>query len=74
MIDQPVMQAERPILPELDAPRQQPEARPVGRPRHRADAELGGIAGDPLLQLEASGRDWLDAQAPIWLLRARVAK
>ena len=22
----------------------------------------------------ASGRDWVDAQAPIWLLRARVAK
>src|SRR5436190_21137757 len=38
-----IVQAERPVLPELDARWNDSKARPVGRPRHRADRELGGV-------------------------------
>src|SRR6185295_14975502 len=51
-IDQPVMQAERLVLPELDVVRDQAEARPMRRPRYRADRVFGGEGCDPLLQLE----------------------
>src|SRR5882724_6579017 len=50
------MQPEWPILPELDQPREHAEPRPVGWPRHGADAELGGELRDPLLELEAGGQ------------------
>src|SRR4051812_78013 len=55
-VDEPVVQAERAVLPELDPLRCQAEARPVGRPRHRADGVTGGELGDPPLQLKAGGQ------------------
>ena len=55
LIDEPVMQAERPVLPELDPLRDHPKARPEIRPLDLAEAELGGELGDALLQLEARG-------------------
>src|SRR4026208_2221820 len=58
---QPVMQAERPVLPELDGERLDPgnrtagrrrdaETRPVGRPWPRADRVACGVAGHRLFQ------------------------
>ncbi len=49
---QPVVQAERAVLPELDQHGFQAEARPVRRPRHLADDVPGGVLGDALLQGE----------------------
>ena len=51
---QPVVQAERAVLPELDQQRLQAEARPVRRPRHLADDVPGREFGDALLQREAA--------------------
>src|SRR3546814_1887460 len=53
-VDQAVVQTESAVLPELDEPRGQAEARPVRRPRHLADGVLGGEQRHPLLQLEAA--------------------
>src|SRR6185312_6997666 len=50
---QPIVQAERAVLPELDQQRLQTKARPVRRPRHAADHVPCGELGDPLLQGEA---------------------
>src|SRR5688572_30447581 len=50
--DQPVVQAERLVLPELDVVGDQAESRPVRRTRHRADRVSGGEGCNPLLQLE----------------------
>src|SRR5690606_5883439 len=51
-IDQPLMQTERTVLPELDAVRHQQETRPVVRSRHGTDSELRGEFGDALLERE----------------------
>src|SRR5262249_45083907 len=51
---QPVVQAERAVLPELDQQRLHAEARPVGRPRHLADHILGGHRRDALFQRKAA--------------------
>src|SRR6266542_2272540 len=51
-IFQPVVQAERAVLPELDQQGFQAEARPVRRPRYLADDMPGGVLGDALLQGE----------------------
>src|SRR3546814_16118990 len=53
-VDQAVVQTESAVLPELDEPRRQAEARPVRRPRPLADGVLGGEQRHPLLQLEAA--------------------
>src|SRR3546814_15884206 len=53
-VDQAVVQTESAVLPELDEPRGQAEARPVRRPRHLADGVLGGEQRHPPLQLEAA--------------------
>src|SRR3546814_10744374 len=53
-VDQAVVQTESAVLPELDEPRGQAEARPVRRPLHLADGVLGGAQRHPLLQLEAA--------------------
>src|SRR4051794_2252071 len=52
--DQPVMQAERPILPELDGDRCDTVAGPVGRAGHLADGVLRRVEGDRLLEGEAA--------------------
>src|SRR4029450_783187 len=49
---QPVVQAERTVLPELDAHGFQAEARPMRRPRHLADDVPRRILGDALFQGE----------------------
>src|SRR5215510_1088277 len=46
----PVVQAERPVLPELDGQRLEAVAGPIWRPRNRSDRELGGIERDRLLE------------------------
>src|SRR5882672_618354 len=51
---QPVVQAERSILPELDQQRLYAIARPVRRPRHLADNMLGGDLRHALLQRKAA--------------------
>ena len=40
----PVVQPERPILPEFDCRRDETEARPMLRPRHRSQRVSGGVA------------------------------
>src|SRR5258706_3869588 len=45
-IDRAVMEAEGLVLPELDAQRLYPEARPMGRTRHGAEAEFRREFGD----------------------------
>src|SRR3977135_581 len=50
LIDRAVMQAEGPVLPELDPPGNDPKARPVRRPRRGADGMFGGELGDPRFQ------------------------
>jgi len=44
--------------------------------RHLAQAELGNIFADALSSSKrlSKGRDCFEAQAPIWLPRARLAK
>src|SRR5437016_4957227 len=54
-IDDAVVQAERPILPELDALRQDAIARPVRRARHRAIAEARCRFGDALFEHSTAG-------------------
>src|SRR4029450_6035379 len=49
---QPVVQAERAVLPALDQHGFQTEARPMRRPRPLADDMPGGVLGDALLQGE----------------------
>src|SRR5882672_5633186 len=51
---QPVVQAERAILPELDQERFQAETRPMWRTGYLADDMFGGELGDPLLQRKAA--------------------
>src|SRR4029079_12757063 len=45
-----VVQPERPLLPELDLLRDDAEARPVRRPRHRGYAEFRRVEGHRLLE------------------------
>src|ERR1700761_199264 len=52
---QALVQAERPVAPELDGARPDPIARPVRRPRHLAQAEARADLGDALLEREAVG-------------------
>src|SRR6185312_16645240 len=52
-IDQPVMQAERPVAPEFDFGRHQPEAGPVTGPGHFAQRIFGGVFGDLSLERPA---------------------
>src|SRR5690606_26799336 len=51
--NEPVMQAERPIAPELDADGHDAEARPMRRARHLAKTEFGGINRNLPFELEA---------------------
>src|SRR5262252_2836156 len=50
----PVVQPERPVLPELDLHRLQPVAGPVRRPRDGSHYELGGDERDRLLESVAA--------------------
>src|SRR5437868_1584518 len=50
LVDEAVVQAERPVLPELDTLGQHAVARPVWRARHRIVAEPLRHLGDALLQ------------------------
>src|SRR5262245_23023075 len=52
MIDQPVVKAEWPFFPEFDPAWDNPESRPIIRPGHGAQPELGGEPGDSFLQLK----------------------
>ena len=52
--EKPHMQPEGPVLPELDALRNDPVARPVRRPRDRAQVELRRILGDARLEFETA--------------------
>src|SRR5690554_5307375 len=51
--NEPVMQTERPVVPELDADRHNTEARPMRRAQHLAQTEFGGINRDLLFKLES---------------------
>ena len=51
---QPVVQAERAVLPEFDQQRLQPETRPVRRSRHLADDVPGRKLRHPLLESKAT--------------------
>lgn len=46
------------------------------RSRHLPQPEARRVLADSALEFETSGqgRDWRDAQAPIWLPRGREAK
>ena len=74
MINDAVMQPERPVLPEFDALRHDAKARPMRRPRHRRRRRTAARPRRPALRARRgspSGRDWSEAQAPIWLSRGR---
>src|SRR4029077_6427034 len=49
-----IVQAERPLLPELDLGRHDAVARPEWRPRPRAAGELCGVERDCLLERQAA--------------------
>src|SRR5947209_20277102 len=49
-VDQPLVEAALALVPELDALRYQPEARPVRRPRHRTIREARLDLAQPLVE------------------------
>jgi hypothetical protein len=71
-----VVQAKRPLVPELDLLRHHAIAGPMRRPRHGADAEFRGVNCHGLFECEpAFERGGLFArQAPICAMRGRDAK
>src|SRR5215218_2335242 len=52
--DDPIVEPERLVLPELDGHRRDAETRPIGRTRHLADGVFGRVHGHGLLQGEAA--------------------
>src|SRR5262245_10997507 len=52
--EQPLVQPEGAILPELEGQRRNAEARPVGWPRHFAEREAGRVFGNRFLESKAA--------------------
>ena len=76
-IDQPVVQAERPVAPEFDLEAASGESRPSKAAAAPCRARISRRTSPSPFRRRSglpSARDWALAQAPIWLSFARLAK